>query len=65
MVGVKKIKSCKKVTSKVAYGSKNIKVHVWIINEKDDMRELLEMGVDGIITDYPDCLSEVLVEDYD
>lgn len=45
--------------------SKNIKVHVWIINEEDDMRELLEMGVDGIITDYPDRLSEVLVEDYD
>lgn len=45
--------------------SKNIKVHVWIINEKDDMRELLEMGVDGIITDYPDRLSEVLAEDYD
>jgi glycerophosphoryl diester phosphodiesterase len=26
----------------------------WTINETDEMRRLLEMGVDGIITDYPD-----------
>lgn len=26
----------------------------WTVNETDRMRELIEMGVDGIITDYPD-----------
>jgi glycerophosphoryl diester phosphodiesterase len=31
-----------------------MKVIPWTINERDDMIRLLEMGVDGIITDYPD-----------
>ena len=31
-----------------------IKLIPWTVNEEDDMIELLEMGVDGIITDYPD-----------
>jgi len=35
-------------------------VHVWTVNEPDDMRRLLGMGVDGIVTDRPDLLNEVL-----
>jgi len=31
----------------------------WTVNEKADMERLIEMGVDGIITDYPDRLSQV------
>ena len=38
----------------------NLKVHVWTINQPDDMRRLLEMGVDGIMTDYPDRLLALL-----
>ncbi len=34
----------------------NLRVHVWTINETTDMRRLLDLGVDGIITDYPDRL---------
>jgi glycerophosphoryl diester phosphodiesterase len=30
-----------------------LKVIPWTVNSVDDMKELLEMGVDGIITDYP------------
>ncbi len=30
-----------------------LKVIPWTVNEVSDMRDLLEMGVDGIITDYP------------
>lgn len=41
---------------------KNIFVHAWTINEKQAMRKLIEMGIDGIITDYPDRLDEVLAE---
>lgn len=26
----------------------------WTVNEEEDMEEMLELGVDGIITDYPD-----------
>lgn len=33
---------------------KGMKVIPWTVNETGEMRRLLEMGVDGIITDYPD-----------
>lgn len=42
--------------------SKNILVIPWTVNEKEDMENLLLMGVDGIITDYPNRLAEVLKE---
>lgn len=31
-----------------------IKIIPWTVNEEEDMVHLLELGVDGIITDYPD-----------
>lgn len=31
-----------------------LKVAVWTVNETDDMRRLLGLGVDALITDYPD-----------
>ena len=31
----------------------------WTINTKEDMRRLIRLGVDGIITDYPDIAQEV------
>jgi glycerophosphoryl diester phosphodiesterase len=31
-----------------------LEVHVWTVNKALDIRRLLEMGVDGIISDYPD-----------
>jgi glycerophosphoryl diester phosphodiesterase len=34
----------------------NLDVHVWTINEPADMQRLLETGVDGIMTDYPNRL---------
>ncbi len=34
--------------------SKNIQLLAWTVNEIADMKEMAEMGVDGIITDYPD-----------
>jgi len=35
-------------------------VKVWTVNEVAQMEALIIMGVDGIITDYPDRLREVL-----
>lgn len=40
----------------------NIAVHYWTINDKDEMRELIEIGADGIMTDYPHRLQEVYNE---
>ena len=37
-----------------------LSVNVWTVNEAARMRELIEMGVDGIITDYPDRLRGIL-----
>ena len=39
-----------------------IPVHVWTVNEVADMHRLLDWGVDGILTDYPDRLGRVLHE---
>jgi glycerophosphoryl diester phosphodiesterase len=41
---------------------RNVPVHVWTVNEADDMRRLLDWGVDGIVTDRPDRLAELLTE---
>ena len=38
---------------KIAH-QKNIKVIPWTVNSREKMLYLLELGVDGIITDYPD-----------
>lgn len=39
-----------------------LQVHVWTVNERPEMTRLLDMGVDGLITDRPDVLKEVMVE---
>jgi glycerophosphoryl diester phosphodiesterase len=40
----------------------NLQVHAWTINETGAMRRILALGVDGIITDYPDRLVPLLGE---
>jgi glycerophosphoryl diester phosphodiesterase len=39
--------------------SLGLQVIVWTVNEVPDMHNLMVLGVDGIITDYPDRLREV------
>ncbi|MBQ0829623.1 glycerophosphodiester phosphodiesterase [Streptomyces tagetis] len=37
-----------------------LQVHVWTVNEADRMHRLLDLGVDGIMTDHIDTLREVM-----
>ncbi len=37
-----------------------LQVHVWTIDDADEMDELLDLGVDGIMTDRPQVLKDVL-----
>jgi len=40
----------------------NIAVHYWTINDEETMRSLIEKGVDGIMTDRPTLLFNILSE---
>ena len=40
--------------------ARGVRVDAWTINKADEMRRLLEIGVDVIMTDRPDTLAEVL-----
>lgn len=37
----------------------NLAVHYWTIDDEDDMRYLIDIGADGIMTNYPHKLQEV------
>jgi glycerophosphoryl diester phosphodiesterase len=39
-----------------------LRVVVWTVNDPADMAALIDLGVDGIITDYPDRLRQVMAE---
>ena len=41
---------------------RNVAVQYWTINDADEMRELIELGCDCIMTDNPKLLAEVLDE---
>ncbi len=60
---------CAQVPVKVASASfvrrahaLGLDVHVWTINDRADMSRLLDLGVDGIMTDDIEMLREVLIE---
>ena len=38
----------------------NLKVHVWTVNQEDEMQKLIDMGVDGIMTDNSIGLMNVM-----
>jgi glycerophosphoryl diester phosphodiesterase len=42
------------------FHARAMRVQVWTVDEAADMRQLLRLGVDGIVTDRPDVLREVL-----
>jgi len=40
----------------------NLRVIPWTVNQAPDMERLIDLGVDGLISDYPDRLRAVLVD---
>jgi glycerophosphoryl diester phosphodiesterase len=41
---------------------RGLQVHVWTVNDRDRMASLLDLGVDGIMTDHIETLRAVLAE---
>jgi len=39
---------------------RGLKVFVWTVNEPDDIKKIIELGVDGICSNYPDRLNKFL-----
>lgn len=42
------------------YKARGYRVNVWTNNDRDDMREFVRQGVDGLITDVPDVARETI-----
>ena len=42
--------------------SLGLRTAVWTVNEAADLVRMIELGVDGVITDYPDRLRAVMAE---
>jgi glycerophosphoryl diester phosphodiesterase len=41
----------------------NIGTHYWTINDPEQMRYLIQIGANGIITDYPELLQQIIEEE--
>ncbi len=40
----------------------NMAMHYWTVNDEETMRLLIKQGADGIITDYPELLQQIIDE---
>ena len=42
---------------------RGVQVHVWTIDDEAEMRRLIRMGVNGLMTDRPRLLRKVAIEE--
>lgn len=42
--------------------AQNVAINTWTVNEEDDIRHMVELGVDTIIGNFPDRISKVIAE---
>ena len=47
---------------RAAAHERGLQVHVWTVNDADRMAALLDLGVDGIMTDHLETLRTVLTD---
>ncbi|MGY2080344.1 glycerophosphodiester phosphodiesterase [Modestobacter sp. SYSU DS0657] len=41
--------------------ARSLQVHVWTVDDEEDAKQMLDLGVDGVMTDRPAMLRDVLV----
>lgn len=39
--------------------SHNLEINTWTVNEKEEIEEMFERGVDSVIGNYPDIVREI------
>ncbi|MFL5783943.1 MAG: glycerophosphodiester phosphodiesterase family protein [Bacteriovoracaceae bacterium] len=44
------------------FHAENVRIVPWTVNNADDMKKLQAIGVDGIITDYPNLIPQVIAK---
>jgi glycerophosphoryl diester phosphodiesterase len=42
--------------------SKHLELHIWTVDKEEEMKNLIDLGVTGIFTDYPNILQKVLIQ---
>lgn len=43
--------------------AQNVAINTWTVNEEEDIRYMVQLGVDSIIGNYPDRISKVIAEE--
>ena len=46
----------------IACHERGIEINTWTVNEEADIRHMAEMGVEGIISNYPDLCGKIIKE---
>ena len=48
----------REVVDDIKVRDRNVKVFIYTINEQDELNKMIDLGVDGVFSDYPDRIKE-------